>query len=97
MWRFKSLSGDAAHPTIESMKRHIEPIEGGGQKLIFKPQFADLVPTLRLAATALLTCFEAAAEAFSNAEMQAFADSWYKRQYDMLSSTTTGQEMGTQG
>lgn len=78
------------------MRRHIEPTEGG-QKLIFKPQFADLVPTLRVAATVLLTCFEAAAEAFSKAKMQAFADSWYMRQYDMLSSTTTVQEMDTQG
>ncbi|MCC2959980.1 DUF5677 domain-containing protein [Massilia sp. IC2-278] len=94
---YRPLSGDAAHPTVDAMQRHIESLEGVGIKLIFKPQADDLVPTLQIAATALLTCFEAAAEAFSNAEMQAFADIWHMRQHDMLLKTTTGQQMSTQG
>jgi len=80
---YRPLSGDAAHATIDAMKRHIETREGG-QKLIFKPQVSDLVPTLRFAASAIITCFEAAAEAFGNDDMQAFADAWSMRQLKEL-------------
>lgn len=92
---YRPLSCDAAHPTVESMRRHLQPLEGGGQKLIFKPHSVDLVPTLQLAADALLTCFEAAAEAFGNADMQTFTDSWNKRHHDLQSNPTTRQGIGT--
>lgn len=81
---YRPLSGDAAHATVDSMRRHIESIEGGGQKLIFKPQVFDLVQTLRFAASAIITCFEAAAESFSSDEMRAFADGWSARQFEEL-------------
>jgi hypothetical protein len=84
---YRPLSGDAAHATVDSMKRHIESVEGGGQKLIFKPQVFDLVPTLRFAASAIITCFEAAAESFGNNEMQTFADEWSVRQVKELGNT----------
>jgi hypothetical protein len=81
---YRPLSGDAAHATVDSMKRHIESVDGGGQKLIFKPQVIDLVPTLRFAASAIITCFEAAAESLGNDEMQTFADGWSARQFKEL-------------
>jgi hypothetical protein len=77
---YRPLSGDAAHATVDSMKRHIEISASGIQKLIFKPQTADLLPTLRFAASAIIACFEAAAESLGNDEMQAFADAWSARQ-----------------
>lgn len=84
---YRPLSGDAAHATVDSMNRHIETSEDGRQKLIFKPRVADLVPTLRFAASAIITCFEAAAESFSNNEMQVFADEWAARQLNELGQT----------
>jgi len=83
---YRPLSGDAAHPTVDAMKRHIETFEGSKQKLIFKPQDTDLVPTLRFAASALITCFEAAAEALNDHDMQIFADEWSMLQLNLMSS-----------
>ena len=81
---YRPLSGDAAHATVDSMKRHIESVDGGAQKLIFKPQVIDLVPTLCSAALAIITCFEAAAKSLGNDEMQTFADGWSARQFKEL-------------
>lgn len=66
------------------MKRHIESFDGSSQKLIFKPHVIDLLPTLRFAASAIITCFEAAAESLGNDEMQTFADGWSARQIKAL-------------
>lgn len=81
---YRPLSGDAAHATVDSMKRHIGTTEDGRQTLMFKPQAFDLVPTLRFAASGIITCFEAAAASFENDEMKIFADQWTVRQLSEL-------------
>lgn len=87
---YRSLSGDAAHPSLASIERHFGR-NGAGQveKLLFSPQRDGMEKVLSAAISAFLAALEALGEVFPRDDIRAMINTFNARHHALGSPASS--------